>query len=181
VARSAILSSINRIVHSVLKFIKNLEGDPSQLDSFQTMLKIQEFNVTLAQLKELLIHFILESKKEIIELRRFSTQSEVYKIKQYIDSNYHENISLKSIAAKFYMNPVYLGQLFKKTYGIYFKDYLLQIRITEAKRLLRQSENRIYEIAESVGFNNTDYFVTIFGKLENITPSEYRNHLKRKV
>ncbi|MBY0146983.1 response regulator [Neobacillus niacini] len=180
-ARSAILSSINRIVHSVLKFIKKLEGDPSQLDSFQTMLKIQEFNVTLVQLKELLIHFILESKKEITELRRFSTQSEVYKIKQYIDSNYHENISLKSIAAKFYMNPVYLGQLFKKTYGIYFKDYLLQIRITEAKRLLRQSENRIYEIAECVGFNNTDYFVTIFGKLENITPSEYRNHLKRKV
>jgi two-component system response regulator YesN len=40
---------------------------------------------------------------------------------------------------------------------------------------------RIYEIAESVGFNNTDYFVTIFGKLENITPSEYRNHLVRKV
>jgi len=71
--------------------------------------------------------------------------------------------------------------LFKKTYGIYFKDYLLQIRINEAKRLLRQSEMRIYEIAESVGFNNTDYFVTIFGKLENITPSEYRNHLVRKV
>jgi two-component system, response regulator YesN len=57
----------------------------------------------------------------------------------------------------------------------------LQIRINEAKRLLRQSEMRIYEIAESVGFNNTDYFVTIFGKLENITPSEYRNHLVRKV
>jgi two-component system, response regulator YesN len=81
------------------------------------------------------------------------------------------------------MNPVYLGQLFKKTYGIYFKDYLLQVRINEAKKMLRQSEKRIYEIAESVGFNNTDYFVTIFGKLVNITPSEYRNKLinERKV
>jgi two-component system, response regulator YesN len=180
-ARSAIHSTINRIIHSIFKFIKKLEGEPSQLVFFQTMLKVQEFNVTLGQLKELLIDFVLESKEEITKLRRLSTKSEVYKIKQYIDSHYHENISLKTIAAKFYMNPVYLGQLFKKTYGIYFKEYLLQIRVNEAKRLLRQSDNRIYEIAESVGFNNTDYFVTIFGKIENITPSEYRNHLKRKV
>jgi two-component system response regulator YesN len=73
--------------------------------------------------------------------------------------------------------------LFKKTYGIYFKDYLLQVRINDAKKQLRQTEKRIYEIAESVGFNNTDYFVTIFGKFEKMTPSEYRNKLinERKV
>jgi two-component system, response regulator YesN len=180
-ARAAVQSSINRIVHSLLKVIKKMDGDLSKLISFQFMLKIQEFHVTQMQLKTILTDFVLESREEIIKLRKNSSQGEVYKIKKFIEKHYHENISLKSIAAKFYMNPVYLGQLFKKTYGIYFKDYLLQIRINEAKRLLRQSEMRIYEIAESVGFNNTDYFVTIFGKLENITPSEYRNHLVRKV
>ncbi|MFL6555350.1 MAG: helix-turn-helix transcriptional regulator, partial [Bacillus sp. (in: firmicutes)] len=179
----AVLASINRCVHSILKVIKIMEGEVSRLETFQIMLQLQNYNLTLPQLRTIFLKFVLESKEKILMLRKQTAKGEAHKIKQYIDLHYHENISLKTMAAKFFMNPVYLGQLFKKTYGIYFKDYLLQIRINEAKKLLRQSEMRIYEIAESVGFNNTDYFVTIFGKLENITPSEYRNKLidERKV
>lgn len=73
------------------------------------------------------------------------------------------------------MNPVYLGQLFRKTYGVYFNEYLLTLRIEEAKRLLRQTKKRMYEIAELVGFQNADYFATQFEKLENMTPTDYRN------
>ncbi|MCM2531252.1 response regulator [Neobacillus pocheonensis] len=182
-AQSAVLTSINRCVHSILKIIKNMEGEVSRLKTFQTMLQLQNYNLTLTQLRKLFIEFVLESKEEIIKLRKQTANGEAHKIKQYVELHYQENISLKTIAAKFYMNPVYLGQLFKKTYGIYFKDYLLQVRINEAKKLLRQSELKIYEIAQNVGINNTDYFVTIFGKLEKITPSEYRNKLleTRKV
>ncbi|MEH7416882.1 response regulator [Neobacillus drentensis] len=182
-ARVAVKASINRFVHAILKIIKNMEGEVSNLKNFQTMLQLQNYNLTLQQLRKLFLEFVLESKEMINILRKQSSDGEAHKIKQFVDSHYRENMSLKSIAAKFYMNPVYLGQLFKKTYGIYFKDYLLQVRINEAKKLLRQSELKIYEIAERVGFNNTDYFVTMFGKFEKITPSEYRNKLleKRKV
>ena len=182
-ARVAVKASINRFVHAILKIIKNMEGEVSNLKNFRTMLQLQNYNLTLQQLRKQFLEFVLESKEMITILRKQSADGEAHKIKQFVDSHYRENISLKSIAAKFYMNPVYLGQLFKKTYGIYFKDYLLQVRINEAKKLLRQSELKIYEIAERVGFNNTDYFVTMFGKFEKITPSEYRNKLleKRKV
>jgi two-component system, response regulator YesN len=176
-SRTAVLASLNSFVYSVLKIIKKMGGDPSALQSYQIIYTLHNYHLTIEQLKELIIVFIIESKDEIGNLRKQSANGEAHKIKQYIDRHYHENISLKTIASKFFMNPVYLGQLFKKTYGIYFKDYLLQVRIKEAKKMLRQSEKRIYEIAECVGFNNTDYFVTIFGKLENITPSEYRNKL----
>ncbi|MNP16727.1 Bifunctional transcriptional activator/DNA repair enzyme AdaA [compost metagenome] len=77
------------------------------------------------------------------------------------------------------MNPVYLGQLFKKTYGIYFNDFLQQLRIHEAKRLLRQTDLRIYEVSERVGFGNRDYFVTKFEKMEGVTPSVYRHRLNK--
>ncbi|MEH7546741.1 response regulator transcription factor [Neobacillus vireti] len=182
-ARVAVHASINRCVHSILKLIKNMEGEVSQLNSFQTMLQLQNYQLTLSQLRKQFLEFVLESMENIKILRKQTSDGEAHKIKQFVDTHYRENISLKTIAAKFYMNPVYLGQLFKKTYGIYFKDYLLQVRIHEAKKLLRQSDQKIYEIAERVGFNNTDYFVTIFGKLEKITPSEYRNKIleNRKV
>ncbi|WP_223589065.1 response regulator transcription factor [Neobacillus bataviensis] len=182
-AKAAVLASITRCVHSILKIIKNMDGDESQLKTFQNMLYLQNYNVTLQQLRKLFLEYVLESKEYIVILRKQSANGEANKIKQFVDLHYRENISLKTIAAKFYMNPVYLGQLFKKAYGIYFKDYLLQVRISEAKKLLRQTEMKIYEIAESVGFNNTDYFVTIFGRLEKITPTEYRHklHENRKV
>lgn len=179
-SHTAFLASINSFVHSVLKIIRKMGGEPTSLQSYRMIYTLHNYNFTLPQLKELIINFIIECKDEISKLRKQSANGEAHKIKQYIDLHYHENISLKTIAAKFFMNPVYLGQLFKKTYGIYFKDYLLQVRINEAKKMLRQSEKRIYEIAECVGFNNTDYFVTIFGKLENITPSEYRNKLNNE-
>ncbi|MNE87017.1 HTH-type transcriptional regulator YesS [compost metagenome] len=76
------------------------------------------------------------------------------------------------------MNSIYVGQLFKKSYGVYFNDYVLQLRVNEAKRLLRQTDMRIYEIAERVGFNHVEYFVTQFEKSEKMTPTEYRNMLR---
>jgi two-component system, response regulator YesN len=176
-SKNAVISSLTSFIHSVLKIIKKMGGDPSSLQTYKIIYTLHNYNLTIVQLKELIIGFVVECKEKICHLRKQTANGEAHKIKQYIDLHYHENISLKTIASKFFMNPVYLGQLFKKSYGIYFKDYLLQVRINEAKKQLRQSEKRIYEIAESVGFNNTDYFVTIFGKLENITPSEYRNKL----
>nr|WP_255807778.1 helix-turn-helix domain-containing protein [Cohnella mopanensis] len=90
-------------------------------------------------------------------------------------------MSLKSISKRFYMNPVYLGQLFKKTYGVYFNEFLLHIRIDEAKKQLRQTNKRVYEIAANVGFGNADYFVSQFEKVEGKTPTEYKNAMIAKA
>jgi len=101
----------------------------------------------------------------------------IEKIKKYIDANFRENIYLKGIAMEFGMNPVYLGQLFRKHYGVYFNEYLLSLRIEEAKRLLRTTRKRVYEIAEMVGIQNADYFAVQFEKREKMTPTEYRNRM----
>lgn len=157
-----------------------MDGEEKRIISLPAMTNWEKYNLTLDELKRLFTNYLLEGAVVIQELRKENMKGDIYKLKAYVEKNYHENISLKSIASKFYMNPVYLGQLFKKTFGVYFKEYLLTLRIDEAKNLLRKTDLRVYEIAEKVGFGSTDYFVTQFEKVSKMTPTEYRNQLLKK-
>ncbi|MDQ8735862.1 response regulator [Paenibacillus sp. LHD-38] len=178
-APEAIKMNIQQCVMGIMKTIRSMEGDEQSLSTLKPLLNWQDMNLSLGELKNMFSAFIDESGQLVAELRKEQQKGGIQKIKSYIEMNYSQNMSLKSIAAQFYVNPVYLGQLFKKTYGVYFNEFLLQLRVNEAKKLLRQScAMRIYEIAEKVGFSNADYFVTQFEKIEHMTPTEYRNQLQ---
>ncbi|MEK5494052.1 response regulator transcription factor [Paenibacillus sp. FSL R7-0297] len=177
VSQEAMKAVAIQCVHSVLHTIRSMEGDEKQLVSLVPMMNWHDHNITLPELRSLFEAFALEAAEWIQGLYQSYGSSGMYRIKSYVDKNFHENLNLKHIANQFYMNSAYLGQVFKKQYGMYFNDYLLQLRITEAKKLLRQTDLRIYEIAEQVGFKNADYFVTQFEKLEQRTPTEYRNRM----
>ncbi|GLX67607.1 response regulator [Paenibacillus glycanilyticus] len=179
-APNAVANTITRFVIGIINIIRKMEGDENRLRMLPSMIDWQSNSSRLQDLKSLFKSFLHEAAAYLAELRGEQSKGGIERIKKYIEANYTENISLKSIAGKFYMNSVYLGQLFRKTYGVYFNDFLLQIRIGEAKKLLRQTDLRMYEIAEKVGFQNADYFVTQFEKLEKVTPSDYRNKLLGK-
>ena len=95
-------------------------------------------------------------------------------VKRYIRENYKDDISLSSAADKANISSVYLSRLFKKEEGINFLDYLNQYRIEEAKKLLKDVQYNILDVADETGFKNTRYFSKIFKKNVGITPSEYR-------
>jgi two-component system response regulator YesN len=173
----AVKISIHRCVHMVISVIINMDGNEKVLTTLAAIRQWHELPITFAALKVLFSDFIMESTTVVHHLRKEKNKGGVQRIKAYIEMHFAENISLKTIANEFYMNPVYIGQLFKKKYGVYFNEFLLSIRMVEAKKLLRQTDLRIYEIAEKVGFNNADYFVTQFEKVKQMTPSEYRNKL----
>ncbi|MBD3921782.1 response regulator transcription factor [Paenibacillus sp. PR3] len=179
-AFESISTAMSRCVHGATRIIQTMQGDEKKLASLKPMLEWTTEPRTLRGLRELLLGFLTESAKYISELRGMIGKGDIGKIKAYIENHYNENISLKSIAERFYMNSVYLGQLFKKSYGVYFNEFLLQLRIHEAKRQLRQTDKKVYEIASSVGFSNADYFVTQFEKVERKTPTEYKNALFQK-
>ncbi|MCR2805101.1 response regulator transcription factor [Paenibacillus soyae] len=176
-APEAVRTSLHRCVSEALAMLHRMKVDTEAMTYKEPMLSWHDRNVTGPLLKELFGRFIQECSRLAAEQRKDFAKGGIQKMKSYIDAHYASNISLKSIAAKFYMNPVYLGQLFKKTYGTYFNDYVLHLRVNEAKRLLRLTDNRVYEIADKVGFNNVEYFVSQFEKLERMTPTEYRNSL----
>ncbi|MDY8092583.1 response regulator [Paenibacillus polymyxa] len=176
-APEAVKMSLHQCVLSIVRVIQNMQGDERSLRSLEPMMNWQDMNLSLGELQRLFTAFAEESGRYIGVLRKDCQQGGIQHIRAYIEQHAAENISLKSIAARFYMNPVYLGQLFRKTYGVYFNEFLLKLRVQEAKRLLRQTDLRIYEIAERVGFGSSDYFVTQFEKTAHATPSEYRNSL----
>lgn len=174
----AIKTAIVQYVAAVIKSIREFEGNDQNLGTVEAIIGWHDHNITWTGLRQLLEQFMREAAEMLSGLYRTAGQRGIYKVKSYVDHNFHKNINLKSIAAQFYMNSAYLGQLFKKSYGVYFNEYLLQLRIDEAKKLLKQGDLRIYEIADRVGFNSADYFVIQFEKLESMTPTEYRNRWK---
>ncbi len=98
----------------------------------------------------------------------------VEKALQRIQSGYPHNITLQSIASELATHPVWLSQLFKRETKQTFSDYVTGIRMEEAKRLLRESNLRIYEIAEAVGYADLQHFGQMFKKRVGLTPKEYR-------
>lgn len=120
-------------------------------------------------------HAPKENPESAEAILRTHTENIVTKVENYVKSNFNEEISLKMISEKFYINPVYLGQIFFKKHNLYFNDYLANIRIEHAKKLLLSTDLKIYEIAELTGFKSADYFVSKFKKIINDTPTNFRN------
>lgn len=176
-AKDAVRTSINRVVHEVVKTIQAMDGDEKNVTSLQKMLNWDNQPRTLKVIKEIFLDFILEAATLLNKMYKEYGTVNIRRIKKYVDNHYRDDLTLKSIANKFFMNPVYMGQLFKKTYGMYYKDYLLQVRIREAKKYLRQTDMKIYQVAKNVGFANSDYFVTQFEKTTGMTPTQYRKKL----
>jgi two-component system response regulator YesN len=96
------------------------------------------------------------------------------KVENEIKEHYSENLSLKNLSKKYYINSSYLGILFNKKYGMSFKDYLTDYRIKEAAKLLINSDERVVDIAAVVGYKNSDYFIRRFIDIMGMTPSQYR-------
>ncbi|MCD8082159.1 MAG: response regulator [Clostridiales bacterium] len=93
----------------------------------------------------------------------------------YCGVHYAEKVSLEAVAAYVHLNRTYFSHLFHKETGTPFRDYLEQIRIQNACRLLSGSALSMSEIAEQVGFANQNYFTKVFKNTMGVTPSQYRN------
>ncbi len=99
---------------------------------------------------------------------------DIQKIKEYIDENYIQKISLDNLSEKFFINKYYLLRLFKERYGFTVNDYIIRLRITKSKQLLRFSEMTVEKISYECGINSPNYFARLFKKIEGISPAEYR-------
>jgi YesN/AraC family two-component response regulator len=96
----------------------------------------------------------------------------------YLQNRYREDISLDSCAEHVGMSPVTLSKSFKQAIGKNFIDYLTELRMDKAKELLRETDQKINDIAVNVGYQHS-YFNRLFKKLESTTPSEYRERSRR--
>ncbi|SFE27342.1 two-component system, response regulator YesN [Paenibacillus algorifonticola] len=116
------------------------------------------------------------------EAKREHKEQLIYKCIAYIDEHYMDDLSLESVAAVFHFNASYFSQYFKSKLNINFSQYVTQVRLTKARQLLESSNDKIYQVAGSLGYHDVKYFNRVFKKEFGLTPEEYRSiarHMKR--
>lgn len=94
---------------------------------------------------------------------------------RFIELHYDRTITLDDVARHVHLNASYLSFLFKEVTGQKYIDYLTVHRIEQAKGLLLQTNHKILEIAQMVGYENPRYFTLVFKKYTRLSPVEYRN------
>lgn len=107
--------------------------------------------------------------------REDSNTKLVEKVKKYINENYSEDITLNSMAEYVSLSPYYLSRIFNKIEGINFKDYIIKVRMENSKKMLREANLSIKEIANKVGYIDQNYFSKAFKRYTGRTPKEYIN------
>jgi two-component system response regulator YesN len=122
--------------------------------------------------------WIQQTAKEVIQnvadFRKRRNTTIVEKAKAFIGSNYAQDVSNLVMSQTIGVSPNYLGQVFKRETGDSVHDYLNNVRIEEAKKLLKTTNLLVFEIAFRVGYKDQYYFSTVFRKKVGLTPKEYR-------
>ena len=95
---------------------------------------------------------------------------------QYIEKNFRSCVRSETIAATCDLTPFRFSRLFKETFGLTFRDYLIKFRLREAYRLLANPRVNVADIAFAVGFNDPSYFSRIFKQRMGVAPSSLVGH-----
>ena len=94
----------------------------------------------------------------------------------YVKLNFKYEIGLSSIADELFVHPTYLAKKFKEETDKTISEYINEIRVKEAKMMLKTTEFKIEDIAYYVGYNDKKYFSKVFKKIYNQSPSDYRKY-----
>ncbi|MBE7043571.1 MAG: helix-turn-helix domain-containing protein [Ruminococcaceae bacterium] len=151
---------LNRMLHEFEK----------KSDGYRTYLKAALIQILI------IINRCSREKNEIKIGYINQTHKMISEITGYISNHFSEDITLQSIGEQFYISTYYFSRTFKKITGMAFIDYLNNIRIKEAQKLLRKSDMNITQIGEAVGFKNATHFGRVFKKLTGLSPMGYRKN-----
>ncbi len=174
--RTLQLQSLNII----LAGIRTMPFMQFQLDEYlgKNILSLESISrfQSLEQLENIVINIIIGIMELKREKNRNRSNDVVQQIKEYIQEHFTSEISLNEIAGKFYLNPYYLSQMFKKKTGMTYQNYVTSLRMEKARQLLAENY-RVYEVCEMVGYSDTTYFSRIFERMTGCKPSEYQRRV----
>lgn len=102
------------------------------------------------------------------------TNHQCVTVRHYIDNHYKEPLTLDTLAAEVNVNKYYLAHAYKEAFGVSPIKYMLERRIQEGKRLLKETDLSLSQVSIILGFSSASYFSQSFRKAEGISPVEYR-------
>ncbi|MBW7453450.1 AraC family transcriptional regulator [Paenibacillus sepulcri] len=105
----------------------------------------------------------------------------IERIKNYVNQSYMDNISLADIANEIYMSPSYICAVFKRETGSTINEYIIEKKMSSAKKMLTGTKMKVLEIAEQLGYENSQYFSYSFKKYTGETPQQYRSRSTSQI
>lgn len=169
---------LNYILFELLNLATNVDGSIDRQEVLQfisdSVLETECVECEENSLEKVMVDY----SEYLCELRGNQSVGVIGEVENYLKSHYFENITLKDLGKKYYVNSAYLGQMFKKQFGESFKDYLNQLRIQKAEEFLIYSDKKIYEIANEIGYKDIDYFINKFISIKGCTPAKFRKQMK---
>lgn len=143
-----------------------LRGIPRSAEAFEW----------IEELRAPLMDSLREMEERVRELRMNREHYNLAnRVREFVAEHYaNPDFSLTHVSETFEMNTKTLSRIFKEELGENFVDYLARLRMEEAKRLLRETDEPVQSVAEKVGYLYPMSFIRVFKRLENMTPGEYR-------
>jgi len=167
------INALNLIMTCILHLTES-ETAPSyeNVDFMQQISSIQTAKELELYTKNIVYSLINHSQgTEIVKPNELISQ-----VENYINFNYLEDLSLMTLAQMFYISPIYLSRAFKKQTGQLYLDYVTQVKINAAKKMLITTDLMVYEIAERLHYKDNKYFSKLFEKKTGKKPSEFRRN-----
>ena len=158
-------------LYKIREIIKKIEFEHNERSiGFEKMQKalFMELLVTISRYK-------LKENKE----KYSSAHKIIREAVQYISTNYNQEITLSALARKYAISPPHFSSQFKKITGVGMNDYLNITRIVASEKLLETTNLPITKIAMECGFNDSNYFASVFKKIKGITPKKYSMQHKK--
>ena len=164
-----------------LEFIATLRRDVSDArliaDCESELLQKNTDTLEIDELGDILRKLIAGLNEKRMNSYKQQFSKKIRMAKEFINANYtNPSLGLRDAAEHVGLSNAYFCSLFHSQLGIRFSEYLVYIRIENAKELLREGIVKIYEIAFLVGFNDSKYFSSKFKTLVGVSPSEYREN-----
>ena len=169
------------MIFAVSKLIENLGGDIKEIKPEilqrnyvdNAVSDEQHFATTL----ESVLNFALEYRDSCSTGRYGDI---ILKAKKYIEENYaDQNTTLTTVAEAVAMSPNHFSSIFSHECKTTFIEYLTNVRIENAKRLMKETDMKGYDIAYECGFSDPHYFSYIFKKNTGLSPREYKLSVER--
>lgn len=162
-----------KMVNYILNISQEVAEEGYRLIQEQNPIKTLGNAITLSELEtcfQKIIEILSKTVNKKEDIRNYTVNRAI----SYIREHYMEVISLEEMARRLDITPEYLSTLFNKEVGINFSTFLKKFRISQAKRLLKGSELKIYEVANEVGYGDPKYFNRVFREEVGVSPGDYR-------
>lgn len=170
------INALKRACHELVFILEHYRNDNGMISLYE-LLSYNKIDTEMwYYIEDIKMWFIDQFKKAIsncsdIQDLRYSPK--IQKAIDFINKNYSKPITSKDICSWLGISEFYLSRLFKKETGLTLTEYLTNYRIEVSKTLLSSGKYKIYEIAEMVGYKNSQYFSHVFKKITGKNPLNY--------